>query len=77
MGLEDDDEEGWEDMEGDEEDEAVDERLPEISMAECVLDGVNQREIPLTECFFSGHISPTIEANLAYMETQFGFFIPW
>ena len=78
MGL---DEEEWEDMsdddENDDDDEEEDKRIADISTAECVLDGKNQREIPLTECFFSGHVSPTIDDNLAYMETKFGFFIPW
>ena len=73
------DDEEWEDMSDDDEDEVemeVDERLEDISVAECVLDGKNQREIPLTECFFSGHISKTIDDNLKYMEENFGFFIP-
>jgi len=79
MGLEDDE---WEEMseEGEDarNDDAMeeDERIPEISAAECVLDGKNQRDIPLTECFFSGHMSDTIDANLEYMEKTFGFFIP-
>ena len=67
------DDEEWEDMSDDDEDEVemeVDERLEDISVAECVLDGKNQREIPLTECFFSGHISKTIDDNLKYMEGE-------
>ena len=75
------DDEEWEDMSDNDEDEVegemeVDERLEDISVAECVIDGKNQREIPLTECFFSGHCSKTIDDNLKYMEENFGFFIP-
>merc|ERR1711992_298886 len=75
MGLEDDE---WEDCSDDEEDDTMeqDQRLPDIETAECLIDGKNQREIPLTECFFSGFVSATVEDNLAYMEREFGFFIP-
>ena len=76
LGLEDED---WEDMSDDEDmEEDVDEsddRLAEISEAECVLDGVNQREIPLNECFFTGKIFNTVDENVKHMESL-GFFIP-
>ena len=84
MGLDEEDDDEWEDLSGDEEiveeddrAEEVDEGIDGINTAECVIDGINQREIPLNECFFSGHISDSIEANLKHMETKFGFFIPW
>lgn len=86
MGLDEEDDDEWEDLSGDEEiveeddravEEEVDEGIDGINTAECVIDGINQREIPLNECFFSGHISDSIEANLKHMETKFGFFIPW
>merc|ERR1712235_160442 len=85
MGLDEEDDDEWEDLSGDEEiveeddraiGEEVDEGIDGINTAECVIDGINQREIPLNECFFSGHISDSIEANLKHMETKFGFFIP-
>ena len=76
LGLEDED---WEDMSDDEDmEEDVDEsddRLAEISEAECVLDGVNQREIPLNECFFTGKVFNTVDENVKHMESL-GFFIP-
>jgi len=76
LGLEDED---WEDMSDDEEmEEDVDEsddRLAEISEAECVIDGVNQREIPLNECFFTGKVFNTVDENVKHMESL-GFFIP-
>ena len=84
MGLDEEDDDEWEDLSDDEEIiedevpvEEVDEGIDGINTAECVIDGINQREIPLNECFFSGHISNSIEANLKHMETKFGFFIPW
>merc|ERR1711937_1053493 len=72
MGLDEEDDE-WEDLSDNEE---IDEGIEGINTAECIIDGVNQREIPLNECFFSGHISESIDANVRYMETNYGFFIP-
>ena len=84
MGLDEEDDDEWEDLSDEEEivdnratEEEIDEGIDGINTAECVIDGINQREIPLNECFFSGHISDSIEANLKHMETKFGFFIPW
>ena len=83
MGLDEEDDDEWEDLSDEEEivdnraTEEIDEGIDGINTAECVIDGINQREIPLNECFFSGHISDSIEANLKHMETKFGFFIPW
>merc|ERR1719343_180349 len=62
-----------EDMEEDV--DVSDDRLAEISEAGCVLDGVNQREIPLNECFFTGKIFTTVDENVKHMESL-GFFIP-
>ena len=42
----------------------------------CIEDGKYQREIPVNECLFSGHISKNIDANILYMERNYSFFIP-
>lgn len=42
----------------------------------CIEDGKHQREIPVNECLFSGHISKNIDANILYMERNYSFFIP-
>ena len=72
--------EEWEDMSTDEEiDEMEEDAGEEESFAEdvlCVEDGKHQREIPVNECLFSGHISKNIDANILYMEQNYSFFIP-
>jgi len=76
------DDEEWEDMsEDDEEDveEMEEDQIEEDFKAEdflCVEDGKHQREIPVNECLFSGHISKNIDANILYMERNYSFFIP-
>ena len=73
------DDEEWEDM-SDEDDEDFEEVLEEDEITKepvvCIEDGKHQREIPVNECLFSGHISKNIDANLKYMNLHYGFFIP-
>lgn len=49
----------------DEEEDAMEHRLAEAS------------EIPPTVCVFDGHVSETVEANVAYMAATFGFYLPY
>ncbi|XP_049717326.1 cytoplasmic 60S subunit biogenesis factor ZNF622 [Elephas maximus indicus] len=74
---EDPDEDGWEDLDSDEELECEDAEEVEEGAEE---DGTGERPplgaIPLTECLFCSHHSSSLMKNVAHMTKVHSFFIP-
>jgi Zn ribbon nucleic-acid-binding protein len=50
-------------------------QLPEEPIM-CILDGVDQRDIPIEECTFCGHISVDADINIKHMEDKHSFYVP-